>query len=70
MPGYVPRYVDRALDLLLAELPAVMLTGPRACGKTTTALRRARSVMRLDRPEQALALRSAPDARTDRRVAG
>ena len=62
MPGYVPRYVDRALDLLLAELPAVMLTGPRACGKTTTALRRARSVMRLDRPEQALALRSAPDA--------
>lgn len=59
---YVPRYVDRALDLLLAELPAVMLTGPRACGKTTTALRRASSVMRLDRPEQALALQSAPDA--------
>lgn len=59
---YVPRYVDRALDLLLAELPAVMLTGPRACGKTTTALRRASSVMRLDRTEQALALQSAPDA--------
>lgn len=60
--GYLPRYVDRALDLLLGELPAVMLTGPRACGKTTTAQRRARSVLRLDRPEQALPFQGAPDA--------
>lgn len=59
---YIPRYVDRALDALLAELPAVMLTGPRGCGKTTTALRRAASVMRLDRPEQAGAFRASPDA--------
>ncbi len=59
---YVPRYVDRVLDRLLDELPAVMLTGPRACGKTTTALRRAQSVMRLDVPEQALAFRSSPDS--------
>ncbi|MFT4294421.1 MAG: DUF4143 domain-containing protein [Micropruina sp.] len=60
--GYLPRYIDRALDLLLAELPAVMLVGPRGCGKTTTALRRARSVLRLDRPEQAAAFRGSPDA--------
>ncbi|HEY5180397.1 MAG TPA: hypothetical protein VIJ07_11615 [Dermatophilaceae bacterium] len=30
--SYIPRYIDRGLDLLLAELPAVMLTGPRGCG--------------------------------------
>jgi uncharacterized protein len=60
--SYIPRYIDRALDLLLAELPALMLTGPRGCGKTTTALRRAASVMRLDRPEEAGAFRAAPDA--------
>ncbi|MFT4216946.1 MAG: DUF4143 domain-containing protein [Micropruina sp.] len=60
--GYLPRYVDRALDLLLDELPALMLVGPRGCGKTTTALRRARSVLRLDRPEQASAFRGSPDA--------
>lgn len=60
--AYIPRYVDRALDLLLAELPALMLTGPRGCGKTTTALRRATTVMRLDRPDEAGAFRAAPDA--------
>lgn len=60
--AYVPRYVDQTLGLLMQELPAVMLTGPRGCGKTTTALRHARSVIRLDVPEQALAFRSSPDA--------
>lgn len=59
---YIPRYVDGTLDALLAELPALMLTGPRGCGKTTTALRRAASVMRLDRPDEAAAFRAAPDA--------
>jgi predicted AAA+ superfamily ATPase len=59
---YIPRHVDQTLDALLAELPAVMLTGPRGCGKTTTALRRARSVLRLDRPEVAEAFRGSPDA--------
>ena len=60
--AYIPRDIDRALDLLLPELPALMLTGPRGCGKTTTALRRAASVMRLDRPDEAGAFRAAPDA--------
>lgn len=60
--AYIPRLVDRALDALLRELPALMLTGPRGCGKTTTALRRSGSALRLDRPEQAAAFRAAPDA--------
>lgn len=59
---YLRRHVDDELDLLLQELPAVLLTGPRACGKTTTAGRRACSVMRLDRGTEAAAFRAAPDA--------
>lgn len=59
---YLPRIVDRLLDRYLAELSAVMLVGPRACGKTTTALRRAASVVRLDVPDEVVAFRAAPDA--------
>ena len=33
---YVPRFVDSLLDSLSAQLPAVMVKGPRATGKTTT----------------------------------
>lgn len=58
---YLPRYVDTLLDELLSELPAVMIMGPRACGKTTTAIRRARSVVRLDTVQQASVFAAAPD---------
>ncbi|WP_419944572.1 ATP-binding protein [Candidatus Poriferisodalis sp.] len=46
--GYLPRIADGELDVLCAELPAVALEGPRAVGKTETALRRATTVHRLD----------------------
>jgi len=59
---YLRRYVDEYLDEVFGELPAVMLTGPRGCGKSTTALRRAESVVRLDEPEQARAFAGQPDA--------
>jgi len=59
---YIPRLVDGALDTLLAELPAIMLTGPRGCGKTTTALQRAASTLRLDQPAVAAAFGASPDA--------
>lgn len=58
---YVPRLVDGVVDTLLAELPAVQLVGPRAAGKTTTALRHAASVVRLDRPAEAAVFRADPD---------
>ncbi len=47
MTEYWPRIVDDELDEL-AELPAICLEGPRAVGKTTTALRRASSRFDLD----------------------
>lgn len=46
----------------MAELPAVMVTGPRAAGKTTSARRLADHVLRLDDPAVAAAVRADPDA--------
>lgn len=60
--AYRKRLADPMLDELLAALPAVSLLGPRACGKTTTALQHARTVVRLDRADEASAFRSDPDA--------
>lgn len=62
MIDYRPRLVDGLLDTLLAELPALFITGPRATGKTTTAARRAGTVVRLDREAEAVAFRADPDA--------
>ncbi len=45
---YVERVVDRSLDEMLGQLPALLLDGPRGVGKTTTAVQRAERVIRLD----------------------
>ena len=39
MAEYVPRLADAALAQIVASLPALLLVGPRATGKTTTARR-------------------------------
>ena len=57
---YRPRIVDGELDWLCGELPAVALEGPRAVGKTETALRRASTVYRLDDGAQFDIARAAP----------
>lgn len=49
---YIPRVVDRELDELLPQLPAIALEGPRGVGKTETARRRAKTVHQLDDPAQ------------------
>jgi predicted AAA+ superfamily ATPase len=59
---YIPRLADAQLDELLGDHPAVLLVGPRACGKTTTAQRHSRGRLRLDRPAEAAAARIDPDA--------
>ncbi len=53
---------DALVGELIAELPALLLTGPRATGKTTTARRHAQTVIRLDRAAEAGAFRADPDA--------
>jgi predicted AAA+ superfamily ATPase len=59
---YRRRLVDARLHDLFKELPALMITGPRATGKTTTAERLAATVVRLDRPAEAVAFDADPDA--------
>ena len=59
MVAYLPRVVDAELDEL-SEAPALSIEGPRGVGKTETALRRARTVHRLDDPDQLVVLRAAP----------
>jgi uncharacterized protein len=59
---YLRRLVDERLDALLTELPAVIVVGTRATGKTTTVARRAATVVSLDVPAEAAAFRADPDA--------
>jgi uncharacterized protein len=46
--SYTRRVLDDELDELFSGLPAIALEGPKAVGKTATALRRAATVYRLD----------------------
>lgn len=59
---YVPRIVDGLLDELLGSFPAISVVGPRAAGKTTTAVRRGGTVLRLDRPDVRQSVAASPDA--------
>jgi len=59
--GYTRRVVDDELDELLTGVPALALEGPKGVGKTATALGRAGSQHRLDRPETLQVLRADPE---------
>lgn len=51
--GYLPRVVDAQLERMLRTAPAVVVEGPRACGKTWTGRRFATSEVRFDELETA-----------------
>lgn len=50
MKDYKPRIVDAVLDDKLEAKGAVLIEGPKWCGKTTTALQKAGSYIRMDDP--------------------
>ena len=58
---YLPRLIDEILRDLLTEVPAILVAGPRACGKTTSAQQFAASTLRLDKPDEAAATRADVD---------
>ena len=63
--GYQPRLADDELRELLGVLPTISIEGPRAVGKTRTAMRLARTVYALDDPEVLDAVRDAPRLLTE-----
>lgn len=60
-PEYIPRMIDSTLAELFREVPALLVVGPRATGKTTSARRLSRSMLRLDRPADAVLVSNDPD---------
>ena len=50
MGTYNPRIIDRLLSDELDAMGAIILEGPKACGKTTTAEQRAHSAIFMDDP--------------------
>lgn len=63
MVDYVRRVADRELSERLAAMGAVLIEGPKACGKTATASQVAQTIFRLDDDENARsAITLNPDA--------
>ena len=61
--GYLARIVDRQMERCLRSAPAVVVEGPRACGKTWTSRRFANSVVRFDElPTTQIRLEADPAA--------
>lgn len=53
MATYLRRIADRELDERLGYIGAVLIEGPKACGKTATATQHARTIFRLDEDQTA-----------------
>ncbi len=49
---YLPRIIDDLLDERLDAVGAVLIAGPKWCGKTTTAEQKAKSVIKLQDPDK------------------
>lgn len=62
VPPRYPRIVERVLrDDLLRDFAAVLIVGPRGCGKSTSAAQFADAIVDLSRPGVARAAREDPD---------
>lgn len=44
---YLPRILDKDLEKYLTMIGAILIVGPKWCGKTTTAEQHAKSVLKL-----------------------
>ncbi|AMK15246.1 ATP-binding protein [Methanobrevibacter olleyae] len=50
MKKYLPRYLDKELEFALNSIGAVLIVGPKWCGKTTTAKQHSKSIIQLQDP--------------------
>ncbi len=51
MKEYLPRITDKLLEDRLEAKGAVLILGPKWCGKTTTAKKYSKSVLAMDQPD-------------------
>ncbi len=61
MQHYQRRLVDDLLDRFCADVPAVVLRGPRAVGKSATGSQRAKTIFNLEDPDEVELLVAQPD---------
>lgn len=52
MEEYLPRIADKLLEDRLEAKGAVLIEGPKWCGKTTTAKQMAKSIISMDKPDE------------------
>lgn len=50
--NYLPRILDNMLEERLNAVGAVLIAGPKWCGKTTTAIQKAKSILKLQDPDK------------------
>ena len=50
MEEYLPRYIDEELKKALKSIGAVLIVGPKWCGKTTTAKEQSNSILQMQHP--------------------
>ena len=61
--NYLPRIADKLLDFALEASGAVLIEGPKWCGKTRTANEKAASTLYMQDPDQATAYQKAADTK-------
>jgi len=52
MENYLNRFMDKTLQGRLKESGAILITGPKSCGKTETAVQAAKSLIRMDTDDE------------------
>lgn len=58
---YLKRYVEKEIEIALKSSGAILIAGPKFCGKTTTSLRYAKSVINLNTKDQIMIIESQPN---------
>lgn len=58
---YLPRALEKQLDLFIPEVAAIAIEGPKGVGKTSTAAQRSQRIIRFDRPEDQALFQADPN---------
>lgn len=48
MKEYYPRIIDKEIEDYLNDIGAILIVGPKWCGKTTSAKQQAKSMLKLE----------------------